>query len=96
MIVWILLNKYRKKYYKKHFNRFIHIPDLAEDKANNSLQLAKTTLGQVDRMSVDILPNKDDVMANLHSCIGNAYLELGKNELALKHHQKDLEYSNNW
>jgi len=68
---------------------------LAEDKANNSLQLAKTTLGQVDRMSVDILPNKDDVMANLHSCIGNAYLELGKNELALKHHQKDLEYSNN-
>ena len=37
------------------------------------------------------LPNKLEFIASLHSCIGNAHLETGEGELALKHHLKDLE-----
>lgn len=36
------------------------------------------------------LPGKQEYIASLHSCIGNAQLELGEAELALEHHFKDL------
>lgn len=66
---------------------------LADGKAADSLDLANETLDQVEGMTFEVLPNKDDVLANLQSCIGNAYLELGDYELALHHHQEDLEIS---
>ena len=39
------------------------------------------------------LPNKNDIIANIHSCIGNAFVEMDNLNKALKHHQKDLEMS---
>lgn len=66
---------------------------LAEGKARDSLQLATSTFETVENMQGGLLPNKDDVLANLHSCIGNAYLELGNLEMALHHHQEDFEIS---
>ena len=37
------------------------------------------------------IPNKVEFIASLHSCIGNARIELGDSELALKHHLEDLK-----
>ena len=64
---------------------------LADGKAAESLQMASSTLRAVNRLSEKEVPNKADVVANLHSCIGNAYLELSQTQQALNHHQKDLE-----
>jgi len=66
---------------------------LAEGKGRESLQLANSTLDTVEQMPHELLPNKEDVVANLHSCIGNAHLEMGNLELALQHHQEDFEIS---
>ncbi|CAK8674799.1 outer dynein arm-docking complex subunit 4-like isoform X2 [Clavelina lepadiformis] len=55
------------------------------------LSLAISTLRGVNRLSDHEIPNKEDVVANLHSYIGNAYLDLGQTDEALDHHQKDLE-----
>ena len=37
------------------------------------------------------LPSKQEFIASLHSCMGNAYLEMGELEKALEHHLKDLK-----
>ena len=37
------------------------------------------------------VPNREEVVANLHSLIGNAYLELGDFTKAKHHHNKDRE-----
>jgi len=37
--------------------------------------------------------NKQEIVAHIHSCIGNAQLELGEIDLAVEHHLKDLEIS---
>nr|XP_002129888.1 tetratricopeptide repeat protein 25 isoform X2 [Ciona intestinalis] len=66
---------------------------LADGKGADSLSLAVATLRTVNRLSDSEIPNKPDVVANLHSCIGNAHLELGQTDEALDHHQKDLEIS---
>ena len=44
----------------------------------------------VQSLSEKDLPNKYVFIASLHSCIGNAQLELGEGEMALKHHLDDL------
>ena len=74
------------------FNVFIV---LAESRGTESLEMANATLSAVERMPLDVLPNREDVIANLHSCIGNAYLEMGKTEEALQHHQIDFDISKN-
>ena len=49
-------------------------------------QLMKT----VQSLSDKDLPNKPEFVASLHSCIGNAQVELGEGNDALKHHLEDL------
>ena len=44
-------------------------------------------------MNEDQLQNKAEILANIHSQIGNAYLELGKYNDSLKHHEEDLKIS---
>ena len=36
---------------------------------------------------------RGEVIANLHSYMGNSYLEIGEYEKALEHHQKDLQFA---
>ena len=45
----------------------------------------------VQSLSDENLPNKLMYVASLHSCIGNAQLELGDTEEALTHHLEDLK-----
>lgn len=45
----------------------------------------------VQELSEKDIPNKVEFIASLYSCIGNAYLELGDSDLALKHHLDDLK-----
>ena len=44
----------------------------------------------VEGLSEKELPSKQEFVASLHSCIGNAQLELGHAPQALSHHIEDL------
>ncbi len=44
----------------------------------------------VQSLSDKDLPNKTEFVASLHSCIGNAHLDLGQAQTALIHHMEDL------
>ena len=66
---------------------------LANGDAERSLKLAQALMKTVEEADPASLPNKHDVIANIHSCIGNAYVEIESFTKALKHHQKDLEIS---
>ncbi|XP_063694267.1 outer dynein arm-docking complex subunit 4-like [Bolinopsis microptera] len=65
---------------------------LADGKASDSLQLARACLKKVKQ--IDNLPNKKEFVANLHSSIGCALLEMGSLDPALKEHKEDLTISN--
>ena len=58
-----------------------------------SLRLAQALLKVVEEASLRDLPNKNEVMGNIHSCIGNAFVDIELLNKALKHHQKDLDIS---
>ncbi len=66
---------------------------LSEGEPQKSLKLAQSTLRDVEASNQNSLSNRDEIIANLHSCIGNALLDLKKPTKALKHHNKDLEIS---
>ena len=55
-----------------------------------ALQRSQKCLSTVQGFTEDQVPNKVEVIANLHSCVGNAYLELGSYDKALESHQTDL------
>ncbi|XP_067687289.1 outer dynein arm-docking complex subunit 4-like isoform X2 [Haliotis asinina] len=63
----------------------------AEGRYQESLQKSQKTLQRVEDWSENEVTNKKEVIANLHSCMGNAYLEMGKHDEALKHHEMDLD-----
>ncbi|RUS85830.1 hypothetical protein EGW08_006382 [Elysia chlorotica] len=56
-----------------------------------SLDKCRHTLKRVEEMPEGSLKNKPDVLANLHSSMGNAYLEMGKFQKALSCHNRDLD-----
>ncbi|XP_068274618.1 outer dynein arm-docking complex subunit 4 [Nyctibius grandis] len=56
-----------------------------------SCKKAEHVLKTVQGWSDDEVPNKNELIGNLHSCIGNAQLEMGWTEAALQSHQMDLE-----
>jgi hypothetical protein len=66
---------------------------LANGDADLSIKLAQALMKTVEETDPASLPNKNDVIANIHSCIGNAFVEMENLNKALKHHQKDLEMS---
>ncbi|XP_010175465.1 tetratricopeptide repeat protein 25, partial [Antrostomus carolinensis] len=56
-----------------------------------SCKKAEHVLKTVQGWSDDEVPNRNELIGNLHSCIGNAQLEMGQMEAALKSHQMHLE-----
>lgn len=64
---------------------------LADGDPENSLTKAQSTLKTVQSLGADSVPNKAEVVGNLYSCIGNAYLEMDNYDEALKYHEKDLK-----
>jgi tetratricopeptide (TPR) repeat protein len=65
----------------------------AQGQHEKSLKQAQRTLREVNTWSDDELSNRNQVVANLYSLIGNAHLEQGKYGKALEYHQKDLDIS---
>ncbi|XP_028341890.1 outer dynein arm-docking complex subunit 4 isoform X1 [Physeter macrocephalus] len=64
---------------------------LTRGSAEGSLQKAEKVLKKVLEWNKEEVPNKDELVGNLHSCIGNAQIELGQMVAALQSHRKDLE-----
>ncbi|XP_039971499.1 outer dynein arm-docking complex subunit 4 isoform X2 [Xiphias gladius] len=65
--------------------------ELTSGNAEGSLKKAKEVMKTVQGWSVKDVPNKKEVLGSLHSCIGNALIDLGDMDKAIDHHQKDLE-----
>lgn len=61
-----------------------------EGRYQEALKRSQKCLSTVQGFTEDEVPNKVEVIANLHSCIGNAYLEMGAYDKALDSHQTDL------
>lgn len=62
----------------------------ANGKYEQSLQKSQKTLNKVDQWGEDRVKNKPALVANLYSCMGNAYHEMEKYKEALECHNKDL------
>jgi len=62
-----------------------------EGKYQESLKRAQRCLNMVRSFSEDNVPNKTEVISNLYSCVGNAYLEMGSYDKALEQHQIDFK-----
>lgn len=67
--------------------------DLLRGNYRKALEKAKKTLKTAENTSVAKVPEKFLFMANLHSCLGNAYLELEEFGWAEMHHNKDFAIS---
>ncbi|XP_048221965.1 outer dynein arm-docking complex subunit 4 [Perognathus longimembris pacificus] len=64
---------------------------LTSGSAEGSLQKAEKVLKKVLEWNKEEVPNKEELVGNLYSCIGNAQIELGQMVAALQSHRKDLE-----
>lgn len=70
--------------------------ELTSGNAEGSLKKADEVMKIVQGWSEKEVPNKKEVLGSLHSCIGNALIDLGDMDKALEHHQKDLELAKQW
>ncbi|XP_048782754.1 outer dynein arm-docking complex subunit 4 [Lagopus muta] len=66
---------------------------LTGDCPKESCRKAERVLKTIQGWSEDEVPNKKELIGNLHSCIGNAQFEMGRMEAALKSHKMDLEFA---
>lgn len=64
---------------------------LSDGNAEFSLSQAEQVMNTVVGLSSQELPNKEDILASLHSCMGNAHIELGNTKLALNHFTMDYK-----
>ncbi len=83
------MNRYRNCYYY-----IVYCIAMFVGNASQSLLLSEQAMNTVKSLSEDNLPNKLQYIATLHSCIGNAHLELGNTAEALKHFRQDMEITN--
>uniref|UniRef100_A0A3Q0RRY2 Outer dynein arm-docking complex subunit 4 n=1 Tax=Amphilophus citrinellus TaxID=61819 RepID=A0A3Q0RRY2_AMPCI len=65
--------------------------ELMSGNAEGCLKKAEEVMKIVQRWSDKEIPNKKEVLDSLHSCIGNALVDVGDKYKALEHHQKELE-----
>ncbi|XP_063815472.1 outer dynein arm-docking complex subunit 4 isoform X2 [Pseudophryne corroboree] len=66
---------------------------LSKGNAQGSYQKAKQVLKNVESLKDD-MPNKQEILSNLYSCIGNAQMDMGQMEEALQSHRMDLKIAN--
>ncbi|XP_075894886.1 outer dynein arm-docking complex subunit 4 [Nelusetta ayraudi] len=71
------------------------LEEINEDLSSGNTEVCIKKADEVMKMILGCserdMPNKKVLLGKLHSCIGNAYLEIGDIDKALEHHQKDLE-----
>ncbi|KAM6966353.1 outer dynein arm-docking complex subunit 4 [Tautogolabrus adspersus] len=65
--------------------------ELTSGNAEGSLRKAEEVMKTLQGWSETDVPNKKEVLGSLHSCVGNALMDLGDLDKALEHHKKDLE-----
>lgn len=58
-----------------------------------ALQKCESLMNYVNKLPDKYSKDKPRLIGNIYSNMGNCYLELGKYDLALQSHEKDLEYS---
>ncbi|XP_062451760.1 outer dynein arm-docking complex subunit 4 [Rhea pennata] len=58
-----------------------------------SCKKAEHVLKTIKGWSDDEVPNKNELIGNLHNCIGNAQIEMGQMDAALQSHKTDLEFA---
>ncbi|XP_062389276.1 outer dynein arm-docking complex subunit 4 isoform X2 [Sardina pilchardus] len=68
-----------------------NLEQLDNGSPQETLKRASEVLKVVQGWTEEASPNKREILGNLHSCIGNALMDLGDMEKALDHHHKDLE-----
>ncbi|NXO64639.1 TTC25 protein, partial [Phainopepla nitens] len=66
---------------------------LARGSAEESCRKAERLLKTVQMLSDNEVPNKNELIGYLHSCIGNAYLAMGQMDAALRSHRTDLDFA---
>ena len=66
----------------------------AAGRHEDSLKQAKRVLKELERWSDDDVDKRQEMLANVHSSLGNAYLETEQYERALEHHKKDYNIAN--
>ncbi|XP_023801898.1 tetratricopeptide repeat protein 25 [Cyanistes caeruleus] len=64
---------------------------LARGSAEESCRKAERMLKKIQTWSENEVPNKNELIGNLHSCIGSAQLAMGQMEAALRSHKMDLD-----
>ncbi|NXE95691.1 TTC25 protein, partial [Menura novaehollandiae] len=64
---------------------------LARGSTKESCRKAERVLRKIQGWGEDEVPNKNELIGNLYSCIGNAQLEMGQMEAALRSHKMDLD-----
>ncbi|NWX57268.1 TTC25 protein, partial [Promerops cafer] len=64
---------------------------LARGSAEESCRKAERMLKKIQVWSENEVPNKNELIGNLHSYIGNAQLAMGQMEAALRSHKMDLD-----
>ncbi|NXK15992.1 TTC25 protein, partial [Arenaria interpres] len=64
---------------------------LTGDAPEESCKKAERVLKTIQGWSDSEVPNKNELIGNLYSCIGNAQLEMGRLQAALQSHKMDLE-----
>ncbi|NXC05413.1 TTC25 protein, partial [Orthonyx spaldingii] len=64
---------------------------LARGSAEESCRKAERTLRMIQGWAGEALPNRKELIGNLHSYIGNAQLAMGQLEAALRSHKMDLD-----
>lgn len=67
------------------------VSNAAQNSGNfkDALKRAQHCLNLVEGTTEAMLPKKVNFTAQLYSCMGNAYMEMGQYDLALAHHHKD-------
>ncbi|KAM5212770.1 outer dynein arm-docking complex subunit 4 isoform 5-T5 [Hipposideros larvatus] len=76
---------------KEYLEKLLLDEVLTSGSAEGSLQKAEKVLKKVLEWNKEDVPNKDELVGNLYSCMGNAQIELGQMVAALQSHRKDLE-----
>ncbi|XP_065605159.1 outer dynein arm-docking complex subunit 4 [Cyrtonyx montezumae] len=66
---------------------------LTGNSPKESCKKAERVLKAIQGWPEDEVPNKNELIGNLHSCIGNAQFEMGQMEAALESHKMDLEFA---
>ncbi|NXG76216.1 TTC25 protein, partial [Baryphthengus martii] len=66
---------------------------LSGSSPEESCKKAKRLLQKIQEWSDEEVPNKNELIGSLHSCVGNAQLEMGRVEAALQSHRMDLEFA---